>query len=57
MTTKNPETKPCPSCGATMTKDHGTVTERVVSGYGEVSKRARPVTAYGCSACEHCEEV
>jgi len=51
---KNPPTKRCPSCGGIMTKEHGVVDEPLLLNHG---RKARPVTFYACSMCEHCEEV
>jgi len=50
-------TKPCPLCGATMTKECGTVDEPTIrTGTGAIVRVARPATFYACPACEHCEE-
>jgi len=49
--------KTCPSCGALMTKETGTISEPVMTGHGKIERKARPGTFCACPACEHCEEV
>jgi len=53
-----PDTKPCPDCGGTMHKEHGTINEPVMLTLPPYrGRQSRPATFYACGACEHCEEV
>lgn len=48
----------CPDCGAVMTKEHGAVSEPIITPVeGAIDRRVRPATFYACTRCEHCEEV
>lgn len=56
----SPRTKPCPSCGGTLYKDPDGVVEETVlrSSMASPFRRVtRAAVVYGCSTCEHCEEV
>lgn len=51
--------KPCPLCGSPMEKvEDGVVSEPVLrTGSEGLVRVARPAVWFGCTGCEHCEEV
>jgi len=55
---ERPVTRPCPACGGTLWKCHGVISEPVFNllRHGGPTYATRPVTFWGCDACEHCEE-
>jgi hypothetical protein len=49
---------PCPLCGSEMEKEaEGVISELIMRNGGAIERVARPAVWYGCTGCEHCEEV